>query len=717
MEDERGGCWNVTCTANGTVVNTYNLTTEASTGVQLYLLTVSTVAPATICQYEACTWSEWYDVSKPSPTRDGGDYETFQNIKAAGYTICKGLKDVECRASSFINTPLELLKQKVTCNTRIGLICKNTDQHTEFFQFCYNYQIRLRCCNYIPCTTGVPASTREVISTSISTTRTPKSTAMTKGKSTTQNPNMITERDIAIATVTPEEHSTIPEKPFEASATTKGPFKASTRTTAPVIASGPGPVRPTTSVSYSASTAATVVSRTTLAITQASSRTATQIQELLLLRSFSKITSKPVKSLISHVTSTIHEVKSTDQQAMLSSFYSDCLTATCSDNGNLDVKGVLCPKVKNITCEGGRPPKRIYDQDGCCYHYQCKICVGYDGTNKSPGETWIDNCLECSCDIDRLEIFCKPLDCVEPDLSICDQPWLEPFQVLTDEDRCCPKIECRCVPAYCRNLTGDCPLGYEAVGTIGEEDCCITFECKPKNVCVFKGNMYQVGKSIWTDKSSCKDCQCLDTKDPQTGLNVVSCEPIRCMTNCPLGYFYHRPQGVCCGQCVQVSCVVKMNNGSVYLLQPGESRFLSVDNCTRYTCEVIKEHMVTASKTQICPTLLEGECESGTVEKAPDGCCDVCKAAKSCKVQKKTTLISHKNCRATVTLSYCEGSCPSLRQFSMEKLSMEGTCGCCQELKTKQQEVKLTCPNGEQSIPFTFTSAESCECTTTVCTP
>ncbi|XP_040264816.1 intestinal mucin-like protein [Bufo bufo] len=209
------------------------------------------------------------------------------------------------------------------------------------------------------------------------------------------------------------------------------------------------------------------------------------------------------------------------------------------------------------------------------------------------------------------------------------------------------------------------------------------------NVCIEDGAIYQIGQQILANRTSCKACTCSEDKDPTTGFNTFVCKPVLCMIHCPEGYDYEASNSDCCGTCVQKSCIVKAPDGSNYVLKPGESRFLSDDNCTRYTCEVYENTFITSSNTQVCPTIDAKECTSGLFEKTPDGCCSICKAPKTCRVQTNVTEITQNGCSANVSLSYCEGLCPSYRKISETSFQMEGECVCCLETEITETEVEL----------------------------
>ncbi|XP_055211763.1 mucin-5AC [Gorilla gorilla gorilla] len=98
------------------------------------------------CLQELCTWTEWIDGSYPAPGINGGDFDTFQNLRDEGYTFCESPRSVQCRAESFPNTPLADLGQDVICSRTEGLICLNKNQLPPI---CYNYEIRIQCCETV----------------------------------------------------------------------------------------------------------------------------------------------------------------------------------------------------------------------------------------------------------------------------------------------------------------------------------------------------------------------------------------------------------------------------------------------------------------------------------------------------------------------------------------------------------------------------------------
>ncbi|XP_061678202.1 mucin-5AC-like [Syngnathoides biaculeatus] len=56
---------------------------------------------------------------------------------------------------------------------------------------------------------------------------------------------------------------------------------------------------------------------------------------------------------------------------------SNCTTESC-DDGKVLTEHKPCEPNTMPVCENGHPPVRVYDEDGCCFHYECTcICSGW----------------------------------------------------------------------------------------------------------------------------------------------------------------------------------------------------------------------------------------------------------------------------------------------------------------------------------------------------
>ncbi|KAG7473977.1 hypothetical protein MATL_G00101660 [Megalops atlanticus] len=59
----------------------------------------------------------------------------------------------------------------------------------------------------------------------------------------------------------------------------------------------------------------------------------------------------------------------------------NCTIASCS-NGSTTIKPVQCKPVIMPYCENDHPPVKVYDETGCCFHYECECsCDGWGHTH------------------------------------------------------------------------------------------------------------------------------------------------------------------------------------------------------------------------------------------------------------------------------------------------------------------------------------------------
>ncbi|XP_049676674.1 mucin-6 [Accipiter gentilis] len=62
-----------------------------------------------------------------------------------------------------------------------------------------------------------------------------------------------------------------------------------------------------------------------------------------------------------------------------------------------------------------------------------------------------------------------------------------------------------------------------------------------------------------------------------------------------------------------------------------------------------------------------------------------------CRELKYEEKITYKGCSTNVTLSRCEGSCPSSTKLDVEKMMVNTACGCCRPLQLLKKEFQLPC--------------------------
>ncbi|KAF3832251.1 hypothetical protein F7725_025916 [Dissostichus mawsoni] len=176
--DGLGNCFIAVCGTNGTIdkgsylcpvptPTTHMPIISTSTASQSSATFVFTTTPVTV-PCNPCEWSPWYDTSFPTLGTPGGDRETYDKIREAGHKICAKPSEIQCRAEKFPNVSIDSVGQVVQCDLAKGLRCRNEDQSGPL-ALCFNYQVRLLCCDYSACPTKPTLS----MTPSISTTKPP----------------------------------------------------------------------------------------------------------------------------------------------------------------------------------------------------------------------------------------------------------------------------------------------------------------------------------------------------------------------------------------------------------------------------------------------------------------------------------------------------------------------------------------------------------------
>nr|XP_023510736.1 mucin-5B [Equus caballus] len=157
--DGLGACLLAICGNNGTIIRSV-VECPGTLSTTPFTFTTTAAPPSTtgsaptlstVCVQKQCRWSDWYDSGRPEPDMGGGDFETFANLKQRGHQVCPAPVEIECRAQRLPNTPLQELGQKVECDLARGLTCLNSEQSPPL---CHNYELRVLCCDYVPCGTS-----------------------------------------------------------------------------------------------------------------------------------------------------------------------------------------------------------------------------------------------------------------------------------------------------------------------------------------------------------------------------------------------------------------------------------------------------------------------------------------------------------------------------------------------------------------------------------
>ncbi|XP_077066438.1 mucin-5AC-like [Siphateles boraxobius] len=222
-------------------------------------VTTPTSTETTPTCYFSCEWSDWIDSNTPSTEPEGFETESIDALWSSEKITCQSPEEIECRAVNYPQKSLEDLGQLQYCNTSFGLSCSNEDNAADMPPLCYNYEIRVKCCegNCISSTTITSTETSTVTSTTTSPT-----TITTTTTSTETTPTTVTTTPISTET-TPTTVTTTPTS-TETTPTTVTITPTSTET------------KPTTITTTSTSTETTPTSTETIPTTVTTTPTSTE---------------------------------------------------------------------------------------------------------------------------------------------------------------------------------------------------------------------------------------------------------------------------------------------------------------------------------------------------------------------------------------------------------------------------------------------------------
>ncbi|XP_051660361.1 mucin-5AC-like [Manacus candei] len=342
-------------------------------------------------------------------------------------------------------------------------------------------------------------------------------------------------------------------------------------------------------------------------------------------------------------------------------------------------------------------------------------CREPNGVPRWPGEKWTKDCQECVCDKNTLKVHCTKHKCSPTQQVFCDEPGYMPVQTQIPEDPCCTRTECYCNTSLCPEVTPQCLEGQEVITIMQPGKCCPTFECR--HGCVVNETYYAPGTVI--PSGPCEECTCSESSYLRPHRVTVKCKPVTCDTYCPLGYKYTEEPGQCCGTCKAEACVVTVGHNITHVVYEGEYWNPPGDNCTVYTCEKHADQFIQVVRQTSCPAFNPDECDLNDIKLSDDGCCIECRRKpKLCMKHNTTAVIKYNGCvsPAPVEMTYCEGSCDAYSRYSQKTNTMEHKCSCCQEIKTSQRKVTLTCSDGTY-LDHSYTYVEKCSCVTAQCIP
>ncbi|XP_034004778.1 mucin-5AC-like [Trematomus bernacchii] len=162
--DGHGNCFIAVCGTNGTIDKGSYLCPVPTPATPMPIVSTSTASQSSATFFFTTT--------------PGGDSETYDKIREAGHKICAKPSEIQCRAEKSPNVSIDSVGQVVQCDLAKGLRCRNEDQSGPL-ALCFNYQVRVLCCDYRPTTPSTPSTTVTSATPLTTTTTTPSTTTET----------------------------------------------------------------------------------------------------------------------------------------------------------------------------------------------------------------------------------------------------------------------------------------------------------------------------------------------------------------------------------------------------------------------------------------------------------------------------------------------------------------------------------------------------------
>ncbi|KAM4676018.1 otogelin-like protein [Discoglossus pictus] len=438
---------------------------------------------------------------------------------------------------------------------------------------------------------------------------------------------------------------------------------------------------------------------------------------------------------------------------------------SCTRDGealiSVNQEGACCPRkvcecnmalCKNhTTCKAGERLVAEYSPDSCCPQYHCEcdfsVCPKASRPDCNEDQITVEARLDDPC---CFSYICVCESCTEPvpvcsdgeiltvDLNtthhccpryicVCDENLCSAPQLNCSSDtklvkkntygNCCPDWQCEC---SCENVTHmECPLGeIQRIDSDHQSPCgCTHYLCEKQEVCVFQGiTVLHPGQSLiqYLDGELCYTVQCLHEKDLDTGFHAMGIMTVNCSKQCEPNQVYIPSSNhqMCCGTCKNVSCSFYNDNGTVTLLEVGDTW---ISNCTKYECTKTAIGAMILGASVVCPPFNESQClkNGGTIQTYNDGCCKICgKEEKICQKVAVRTTIRKSDCfsQTPITVASCDGKCPSATIFNVNLDSHIRFCKCCRENGVQNLTVPLYCSGNGTEVMYVIQEPLDCSC-------
>nr|XP_045582100.1 uncharacterized protein LOC123745535 [Procambarus clarkii] len=301
-----------------------------------------------------------------------------------------------------------------------------------------------------------------------------------------------------------------------------------------------------------------------------------------------------------------------------------------------------CPYLSTPDDNALKPGEKwIRDESGCCARYitQCTgvcpvvTCPEFHTLTEEPlnGE---ECCPKTKCDhpadacIYEHQYLIDIIGNQQP-ANTSDVPVKKLYKVNESwEDGLCLNCKClqeseghprhQCTKQTCPTLDSHPDRGryeLESVETPGQ--CCPTVT---RTACIDDYEVIKIGETFSDPLNACRSVECVKTTEGKVDKieKIYSCDE-----SCPAGWEYEPsplyPQQ-CCGECVQVACVVE---GEV---KPVNATWVSEDLCTTYTCSTDKHDQIQIQAVDVqCSKPSEDDLKKYVFEesKVPGECCSL----------------------------------------------------------------------------------------------
>ncbi|NXJ86213.1 MUC5A protein, partial [Trogon melanurus] len=376
-----------------------------------------------------------------------------------------------------------------------------------------------------------------------------------------------------------------------------------------------------------------------------------------------------------------------------------------------------CGPINPATCDKSAVEIPGYGVTEGCFCPEGKTLLSIDSNIcvRECREKWKTECQDCVCDKNTLTIQCTKQKCPLPDQEeSCNESGFMSVLVQIPGNPCCSRIKCYCNTSLCPEPTPTCAPGQEIITTLQPGKCCPTYGCSKYYAqgCAVNETLYPPGAII--PSQPCEECICSKSSS-RPHHATIKCKPVTCDTYCPVGYNYTKRPGQCCGTCELAACIVTLGDNSTHVLHVGEFWHPPGDNCTTYTCEKYGNQYIQVALKKSCPAI-NPDCNPVSTPLPVLMFEKIAVANATCLKHRNITVIEYAGCvsPAPVELSYCEGSCDAYSRYSLEANTMEHRCSCCQETKTSQRKVTLTCSDGTY-LDHAYTYVEQCSCLPAEC--